>query len=67
MGSVSLKDTAARLKAFGEIAYNEFMLRFVVNSYQMVLFPDGRAIVKNTKDESLAQQLYTQYFGGGIK
>jgi len=27
----------------------------------MVIFPDGRAIIKNTTDESLARGLYAKY------
>jgi len=30
----------------------------------MVIFPEGRAIVKNTDDESLALGLYNKYIGG---
>jgi len=29
----------------------------------MVLFPDGRAIVKGTNDESVAKGLYAKYVG----
>jgi len=39
------------------------MLRFAVDDYEMVVFPDGRAIVKNTDDESLARGLYAKYVG----
>jgi molybdopterin/thiamine biosynthesis adenylyltransferase len=61
--SVSLKELAARLSPLGEVSYNEFMLRFAVDSREMVVFPDGRAIVKNTNDESLARGLYAKYIG----
>jgi len=29
----------------------------------MVIFPDGRAIVKNTDDEVMARGLYAKYIG----
>lgn len=61
--SVSLEELAARLKPLGEVGYNEFMLRFVVDSREMVIFPDGRMIVKNTDDEALARGLYAKYIG----
>jgi len=35
------------------------MLNFTVDGKEMVIFPGGRAIVKNTADESLARGLYT--------
>ncbi len=63
IASVSLEGLAARLSPLGEVSYNEFMLRFVVDSHEMVVFPDGRAIVKNTDDEALARGLYAKYIG----
>jgi adenylyltransferase/sulfurtransferase len=54
---------AERLKPIGEVNNNEFMLDFKVDSQEMVIFPDGRAIVKNTTDESLARGLYAKYVG----
>ena len=60
---VSLQELAERLKPIGEVNNNEFMLDFKVDSQEMVIFPDGRAIVKNTTDESLARGLYAKYVG----
>jgi len=60
---VSFEELATRLKAIGKVTYNEFMLTFIVDSQEMVIFPDGRAIVKDTTDESLARGLYTKYIG----
>jgi molybdopterin-synthase adenylyltransferase len=60
---VSLEDLARRLKSVGEINYNEFMLQFKVDSQEMIIFPDGRAIVKNTADEVFARGLYAKYIG----
>ncbi len=61
---ISLPDIAEKLSAVGQVKYNEFMLRFNFNSYEIVVFPDGRAIFKNTSDEALALKLYNQYIGG---
>ena len=63
LASLSLEELARRLKPLGEVSYNEFMLRFLVGSNEMVIFPDRRAIVKNTTDESLARGLYNKYIG----
>jgi adenylyltransferase/sulfurtransferase len=60
---ISFDDLATRLIAVGKVTYNEFMLNFKVDSKEMVVFPDGRAIVKNTADESLARGLYSKYIG----
>lgn len=61
--NLSFEKLAARIKPIAEVRYNEFMLRFTVNNHEMIVFPDGRAILRNTTDESLARQLYTQYIG----
>ena len=63
IADVSFEGLAARLKPLGEVSYNEFMLHFRVDSHEMVVFPDGRAIVKDTNDESLARGLYAKYIG----
>ncbi len=60
---ISLERLATRLRSVGEVSYNEFMLRFGVDNYEMVIFPDERAIIKNTNDESLARGLYAKYIG----
>ena len=61
---LSLKELEERLKpVVAEISYNESMLRFTVENHEMVVFPDGRAILKNTTDESLARGLYAKYIG----
>ena len=39
------------------------MLRFSVDDKEIIVFPDGRAIIKNTIDESLAKELYVKYVG----
>jgi adenylyltransferase/sulfurtransferase len=63
VGEVSFDRLAAHLKPIGEVNYNEFMLRFRVDNHEMVIFPDGRAIVKNTNDEALARGLYAKFIG----
>jgi adenylyltransferase/sulfurtransferase len=62
-GSISFGSLAEHLASTGEVSYNEFMLRFAVDDHEMFVFPDGRAIVKNTSDESLARGLYAKYIG----
>ncbi len=63
MENISLEKLAERLNSIGQVFYNEFMLRFASDSHEMVVFPDGRAIVKNTNDELLALGLYNKYIG----
>jgi len=60
---ISFETLAKHLEPIGEVNYSEFMLRFRVDSHEIVIFPDGRAIVKNTNDEAMARGLYTKYIG----
>ena len=47
----------------GQVSFNDYMLRFRVDSYELTVFPDGRTIVKGTTDEALARSLYARYVG----
>jgi len=60
---VSFPDLAARLNSVGQVIFNDYMLRFRVDSYDLTLFPDGRTIVKGTADEAVARSLYATYVG----
>jgi molybdopterin-synthase adenylyltransferase len=60
---VSFQPLAQRLSALGKVSNNEFMLTFNDGSHEMIVFPDGRAIVKDTVDEALARSLYAKYIG----
>ncbi len=46
-----------------EVRENGFLLRFRVPPYEMTVFADGRAIVKGTRDTSVARSLYARYIG----
>lgn len=61
--TVSLPALAKRLGAIGEVTFNEFMLRFQVNDYLVTIFPDARAIIRGTSDETVARNLYAKYIG----
>lgn len=60
---IALDGLAAKLKNAGEVSHNEFRLRFSVDGKEITVFPDGRAIINNTTDESLARELYARYVG----
>ena len=61
---LSLFELAERLRAVaGQVAVNEFMLRSRIGDYEFTVFPDGRAIIKGTDDQSLAKTLYARYVG----
>ncbi len=60
---ISFPDLAQRLSNVGEVHYNPYLLRLHVDSYQLTVFPDARAIIKGTDDEQLARTLYARYIG----
>jgi len=45
------------------VSYNEFLLRFIVDNYELTIFPDARAIIKGTDDEQVARSVYARYIG----
>ncbi len=49
--------------AGGTVNYNQFMLRAAVESYELTLFPDGRAIIKGTDKPETARSVYAKYLG----
>ncbi|MFQ6101312.1 MAG: ThiF family adenylyltransferase [Anaerolineae bacterium] len=59
----SFPQLADRLRAVGEVYYNDFLLRFRADGYELTIFPDGRTIVKGTGDEAEAKSVYARYVG----
>jgi adenylyltransferase/sulfurtransferase len=61
--AISFAELGERLKSQGAVRHNEFVLKFWRESYEMTLFPDGRAIIKGTTDPSVARSLYARFIG----
>jgi adenylyltransferase/sulfurtransferase len=62
-GALDLPTLAARLAGSGEVSANEHLVRFRAPGAEMVVFKDGRAIVKNVRDVAQARSLYARYVG----
>ena len=60
---LDLAALAERLRPVGQVLQNEFLLRFLIDSYELTIFPDARAIIKGTDDEQVARSLYARYIG----
>ena len=54
---------AEKLKSVGTIRFNQFTLIFRDDKYEITLFLDGRAIIKNAFDGNNAKSVYTEYIG----
>jgi hypothetical protein len=60
---LDLAELKARLEQLGRVRANELLLIFSVDTYELTIFPDGRAIVKGTHDPSVARSVYAKYIG----
>jgi adenylyltransferase/sulfurtransferase len=60
---IDLAQISERLSPHGTVRYNDFVLKFWREPYEMTLFPDGRAIIKGTTDQTIARSLYARYVG----
>jgi molybdopterin-synthase adenylyltransferase len=60
---IDLVEMGERLKPLGQVRQNGFVLKFWHNSYEITVFPDGRAIIKGTTDPAMARSLYARYVG----
>jgi len=59
----SFPELAERLRAVGQVHYNDFLLRFRVDGYELTIFPEGRTIVKGVDGEAEAKSVYARYVG----
>lgn len=60
---LSLTDLAARLSATLPVTATKFLVRFEVDSMNVAVFPDARAIITGTKDPAVARSIYAKYVG----
>jgi molybdopterin-synthase adenylyltransferase len=60
---LDILELAGRLCNTSAVNYNEYLVRFPIDVYEMTVFTDGRAIVKGTDDISVARSLYAKYIG----
>ncbi len=60
---IDLPSLAERLAPVGQVTHNQFLLRFLVDDYELTIFPDARAIIKGTDDEQVARSVYARYIG----
>ena len=60
---VDLPALAGRLAAAGDVTANEYLVRFRTAGNELVVFADGRAIVKGVKDVTQARSVYARYVG----
>lgn len=52
-----------RLEQFGPVRANGYLLQCRLDSLELTVFPDGRAIIKGTEDPAVARGVYARYIG----
>jgi adenylyltransferase/sulfurtransferase len=60
---IDLTEFESKLSNLGTVKRSRFMLGFSGSDMSFNLFPDGRAIIKNVKDEKAARSVYSEYIG----
>jgi adenylyltransferase/sulfurtransferase len=60
---LNLEEFYQRWLKTGECIRNPFLIKLMLRDNEIVLFPDGRAIIKGTSDISRARDLYAKYVG----
>jgi molybdopterin/thiamine biosynthesis adenylyltransferase len=60
---VDLSELARRFAGLGVVSANEYLVRMATGDAEMVVFGDGRAIVRGVSDAAQARTLYAKYVG----
>ena len=60
---VDLPELARRLAGVARVNANEYLVRMETDEAEMVVFGDGRAIVRGVQDAAQARSLYAKYVG----
>lgn len=63
---LTLASLAERLRPVGVVTHNAHLLRFRPTDYaahELVIFPNGRAIIHGTDEPSVARSIYARYVG----
>jgi len=63
-GPVNLPAMADKLRSVAAgVSFNEYLLKARIETFDMTLFADGRAIIKGTDNADKARGLYAKYLG----
>ena len=62
-GELKLDSLAEKLEGIGTVSHNPYLLRLDLDDHRITVFPDGRAIVQGTEDETEARTLYARFIG----
>lgn len=60
---VDFESLATRLRASGEVKFNDYLLRFRTGEFELTVFQDARSIIRGTSEIKTARTLYAKYIG----
>jgi len=60
---IDLERLKERLGPLGDVFDNGFFLSFNIGQHELIIFPEGRTMIKGTTDESIARTLFAKYVG----
>ena len=60
---IDFNEVSERLANVGRVTLNPFLIRCALESYEVTIFKDGRAIIEGTKDPTVAKTVYAKYVG----
>src|SRR5688572_1644005 len=60
---IDFRSLAERLKAAGEVKFNQYLLRFRTREYELTVFKDARSIISGTDQIATARSVYAKYIG----
>lgn len=61
--TLNLETLADRLKPYGQVSKNHYLLSLTKGEHRLVFFTDGRVLIHGTKDIAEAKKLYYQFVG----
>lgn len=60
---VDFERLAERLRATGDVKFNDYLLRFRTEGFELTVFQDARSIIRGTSEIKIARSLYAKYIG----
>jgi adenylyltransferase/sulfurtransferase len=60
---LNFQELAAKLRASGDVKFNEYLLRFRTGDFELTVFQDARSIIRGTSEVQTARSLYAKYIG----
>jgi adenylyltransferase/sulfurtransferase len=60
---MDLQELKKKLEKVGDVLYNGYLLKIHMEGHDIIVFPDGRAIIGGTDDTARAKTIYAKYIG----